>query len=87
MANNPQAKKRSRQAESARARNASQRSMYRTYLKRVNTAVAAGDKEAAAAALADAVPVLDKLVGKGILHKNKASRHKSRLHSQIDALG
>ncbi len=61
--------------------------MYRTYLKRVNAAVATGDKEAAAAAFADAVPVLDKLVGKGILHKNKASRHKSRLHAQIEALG
>ena len=61
--------------------------MYRTYLKRVNTAVESGDKDAAAAALAAAVPVLDKLVGKGILHKNKASRHKSRLHAQIEALG
>ena len=61
--------------------------MYRTYLRRVNAAVATGDKEAAAAAFADAVPVLDKFVGKGILHKNKASRHKSRLHAQIEALG
>ena len=61
--------------------------MYRTYLKRVNAAVDAGDKEAAAAALADAVPILDKLVGKGILHRNKAARHKSRLHAQIQALG
>ena len=86
MANNPQAKKRARQAESARGRNASQRSMYRTYLKRVNAAVATGDKEAAAAALADAVPILDRLVGKGILHRNKAARHKSRLHAQIQAL-
>lgn len=63
------------------------RSMYRTYLKRVNVAVETGDKEAAAAALADAVPVLDKLVGKGILHRNKAARHKSRLHAQIQDLG
>lgn len=61
--------------------------MYRTYLKRVNVAVESGDKEAATAALADAVPVLDKLVGKGILHRNKAARHKSRLHAQIQALG
>ena len=87
MANNPQARKRSRQAESRRTRNASQRSMYRTYLKRVNTAVAAGDKEAAAAAFDAAVPVLDKLVRRGILHRNKAARHKSRLHAQIQALG
>ncbi len=61
--------------------------MYRTYLKRVNTAVAAGDKEAAAAAFDAAVPVLDKLVRRGILHRNKAARHKSRLHAQIQALG
>ena len=61
--------------------------MYRTYLKRVNAAVEAGDKEAAAAALDNAIPVLDKLVGKGILHRNKAARHKSRLHAQIQALG
>ena len=87
MANNPQARKRSRQAESRRARNASQRSMYRTYLKRVNAALAAGDKEAAAAAFETAVPALDKLVGRGILHRNKAARHKSRLHAQIQALG
>ena len=86
MANNPQAKKRARQAQARRTRNASQRSMYRTYLKRVNAAVAAGDKEAATAAFAAAVPILDKLVGKGILHKNKASRHKSRLHAQVQAL-
>ena len=86
MANNPQAKKRTRQAESHRTRNASQRSMFRTYLKRVQAAVEAGDKEAATAAFAAAVPVLDKFVGKGILHKNKAARHKSRLHAHISAL-
>ena len=86
MANSPQAKKRARQAAPRRARNASLRSMYRTYLKRVNAAVETGDKEAATAAFADAVPVLDKLVGKGILHRNKAARHKSRLHAQIQAL-
>ena len=61
--------------------------MYRTYLKRVTAAVAAGDKEAATAAFGAAVPILDKFVGKGILHKNKAARHKSRLHAQINALG
>ncbi len=61
--------------------------MYRTYLRRVTAAVAAGDKEAATAAFVAAVPILDKFVGKGILHKNKAARHKSRLHAQIDALG
>ena len=61
--------------------------MYRTYLKRVDAAVETGDKEAATAAYTSAVPVLDKLVGKGILHRNKAARHKSRLHAKIQALG
>ena len=61
--------------------------MYRTYLRRVNDALETGDREAATAAFANAVPVLDKLVGKGILHRNKAARHKSRLHARIQALG
>lgn len=60
--------------------------MYRTYLKKVAAAVEARDKEAAQAAYAAAVPVLDRLAGRGILHKNKAARHKSRLSAKINAL-
>ena len=60
--------------------------MYRTYLKKVVAAVEAKDKDAAQAAFAAAVPVLDRLAGRGILHKNKAARHKSRLSAKIKAL-
>ncbi len=87
MANSPQAKKRARQAIKRRARNVSRRSTYRTHLKRVIAAVEANDKEAAQAAFTAAVPVLDRMACRGILHKNKAARHKSRLNGKIKALG
>lgn len=86
MANSPQALKRVRQAEKARSRNASQRSMMRTYLKKVVNAIHAGDKEAAVAAYKEAVPYIDRSAGKGLIHANKAARHKSRLNTQIRAL-
>lgn len=86
MANSAGSKKRARQAEQRRQHNASLRSMTRTYLKRVVSAVAAGDKEAAQAAYTAAVPMLDKAASKGIFHKNKVARHKSRLSAQIKAL-
>lgn len=86
MANSPQAKKRALQADKARARNASQRSMARTYLKKVVNAIKAGDKATAQAAYTAAVPVIDSMADKGIMHKNKAARHKSRLNAQIKAL-
>lgn len=86
MANTPQAKKRARQNDKARAHNASLRSMARTYIKNVVKAIKTGDAEAAKAAYAAAVPVIDRIADKGILHKNKASRHKSRLNAQIKAL-
>lgn len=86
MANSPQAKKRARQNEKSRIHNQSLRSMVRTYLKKVIAAIEAGDVEAAKAAYAAAVPVLDRVADKGIIHKNKASRHKSRLNTKIKAL-
>lgn len=86
MANSPQAKKRARQAIQNRARNASQRSMVRTELKKVVAAIAKGDKQAANDAYNTAVPVLDRMADKGIFHKNKAARYKSRLNAQIKAL-
>lgn len=86
MANSPQAKKRARQNEQARKHNAGLRSMARTYLKKVDAAIEAGDAEQAKAAYAAAVPVLDRIADKGIIHKNKAARHKSRLNSKIKAL-
>lgn len=86
MANSPQARKRARQAERHRARNVSHRSTVRTYIKKVVAAVETGDAEAASAALKDAIPVIDKMAGKGIMHRNKAARHKSRLSAKVNAL-
>jgi len=86
VANTPQAKKRARQNDKARKHNASLRSMVRTYLKRVNAAIESGDAEKAKTAYAEAVPLLDRVADKGIFHKNKAARHKSRLNAQIKAL-
>ncbi|GAA6150745.1 30S ribosomal protein S20 [Pseudoteredinibacter isoporae] len=86
MANSPQAKKRARQNEKARQHNASLRSMVRTYIKKVIAAVDSGDVEAAKAAYAAAVPVIDRIADKGIIHKNKAARHKSRLNAQVKAM-
>ena len=60
--------------------------MVRTYIKRVNAAIESGDKASANEALASAIPVIDRMVSKGIMHKNKAARHKSRLNAKINAL-
>jgi small subunit ribosomal protein S20 len=86
VANSPQAKKRARQANVSRVRNASQRSMVRTYIKKVLASIEAGDKASATSAYAEMVPVLDRMADKGIFHKNKAARYKSRLNAQIKAL-
>ena len=86
MANSPQAKKRARQAEKRRTQNNGQRSLVRTVIKKVITAVDAGDVETAQAAYNSAVPVIDRMADKGILHKNKAARHKSRLNTHVKAL-
>lgn len=86
MANTPSAKKRAKQAEKRRSHNASLRSMVRTYIKNVVKAVDAKDLPKAQAALVAAVPVIDRMADKGIIHKNKAARHKSRLAAAIKAL-
>ncbi|MDO8331484.1 MAG: 30S ribosomal protein S20 [Fluviicoccus sp.] len=86
MANSAQAKKRARQNEQQRKHNASLRSMVRTYIKKVVAAIASGDKAAASAAYTTAVPVIDRIADKGIIHKNKAARHKSRLNGHIKAM-
>ena len=62
------------------------RSMMRTHVKKVVYAIEAGDKTAAQDAYKEAVPVLDNMARKGLVHKNKAARHKSRLNAQIQAL-
>ena len=86
MANSPQAKKRARQAEKRREHNASLRSLVRTVIKKVYAAVSRGDAAAAKNAYDHAVPVIDRMADKGIIHKNKAARHKSRLNAQVKAL-
>lgn len=86
MANTAQARKRARQAEKRRTHNASQRSMVRTYIKRVRSTIDSGDHEAARAAYDEAVPVIDRMADRGIMHKNKAARHKARLNAAVKAL-
>ena len=86
MANSPQARKRARQAEKRRTHNSSLRSLVRTVIKKVNAAINSGDSAAAKSAYDSAVPVIDRLADKGIIHKNKAARHKSRLNAQVKAL-
>jgi len=87
VANTPSAKKRAKQAEKRRSHNASLRSMVRTYIKNVVKAIEAKDLELAKNAYTLAVPVIDRMADKGIIHKNKAARHKSRLNDRIKALG
>jgi small subunit ribosomal protein S20 len=86
LANIKSAKKRAIQAEKNRRHNASRRSMMRTYLKRVNAAIETKDKEAANTAMKDVAPMLDRYATKGLISKNKAARHKSRLNAKIKAL-
>lgn len=86
MANSAQARKRARQADKRRLSNQAQRSQMRTYIKKVTKVIAAGDKENAIAAYREAVPVIDGSVNKGLMHINKAARHKSRLNAQIKAM-
>jgi len=86
LANSPQAKKRARQADKRRLLNASQRSAMRTSTKKVLKAISAGDKAGAEEAYKAAVPMLDRMAGRGLIHKNKAARHKSRLSKHIRAL-
>lgn len=86
MANSAQAKKRARQAEDARQRNAGQRSAMRTTVKKLQAAIESGDKEQATAAFNAAVPALDKMARKGVIHKNTAARSKSRLNNAVRAL-
>ena len=86
MANSAQAKKRARQADKHREHNTALRSKLRTFVKKVVKAIGAGDKAQAEAAYKEAVPMVDKMASKGLIHKNKAARHKSRLNARIRAL-
>ena len=86
MANTAQARKRARQNEVARRHNASFRSMVRTYIKRVVAAIKEGNYENATAAYERAVPVIDRMADKGIIHKNTSARPNRRLNTAILAL-
>jgi len=86
VANIKSAAKRARQSEKTRKHNMGLRSMMRTKIKNVVKACNAGDKDAAAAAYKEATPVIDRMINKGIVTKNKAARHKSRLNARIKAL-
>lgn len=86
MANIKSAQKRSRQADKTRLHKMGLRSKMRTHIKAVLTAVEKGDKDAAAAAYKAAVPVIDNMITKGVVNKNKAARHKSRLNKMVKAL-
>ena len=86
MANSPQARKRARQADIHNKRNAAARSKFRTAIKKVVYAIEAGDKAAAEAAYKAATPVIDSTCSKGLIHQNKAARHKSRLNNSIRAM-
>lgn len=86
MANSKTAKKRALQSEKRRQHNASRRSMLRTYIKKVIAAIKSGDKAAAVEAFNAAQPIVDRMATKGLIHKNKAARHKSRLNAKIKAI-
>jgi small subunit ribosomal protein S20 len=87
MANSPQSKKRARQNEARFAVNKARRSRIRTFIRKVEEAIASGDKVAAAAALQAAQPEMMRGVTKGVLHKNTVARKVSRLAARVKALG
>ncbi len=87
MANSPQSKKRARQNERRFEINKARRSRIRTFLRKVEEAIASGDQSAAKDALKTAQPELMRGVTKGVVHKNTASRKMSRLSSRVKALG
>ena len=86
MANSPQSKKRARQSEARYAVNKARRSRIRTYLRKVEEAIASGDQASAADALKNAQPELDRGVSKGVLHKNTVARKMSRLAARVKAV-
>ncbi len=86
MANTPQSKKRARQNETRFQINKARRSRIRTFLRKVEEAIASGNKETASEALRTAQPELMRGVTKGVLHKNTAARKISRLSARVKTL-
>ena len=87
MANIKSAEKRAKQAVKRREHNVAARSRLRTSIKKVLAAITAGNKDEATNAYKAAQPVIDTMVTKGIIHSNKAARHKRELNARIKALG
>jgi len=87
MANSPQSEKRARQNDRNRLVNKNRRSRIRTFIRKVEEAIAGGDKESALVALRSAQPELMRGVSKGIFHKNTAARKMSRLAARVNAIG
>lgn len=87
MANHESALKAHKQSEERRERNRQYRTRLRHALKAMRTAISKGDKETALAKLSDTVSLIDKLVGKGVIHDNAAGRYKSRLMKRINRTG
>lgn len=86
MANTASARKRIRQTARRTARNQARKSRMRTFVKKVEAAIAGGDKEAATAALREAQPEMQRAAGKGVTHRNTVGRKLSRLSARIKAL-
>lgn len=86
MANHKSAKKRIRQTIKKTAVNRRNRSSLRTQIKKLRTALAGGDKQLSTELLTPTVALIDKSVNKGVLHKNTAARHKSRLTKHVNEL-
>jgi len=86
MANHKSALKRVRQTEKRKDVNRSNRSKLRTSIKKLRTAITGGDKSAAPEILLSSVSLIDKAVNKGIIHRNTAARHKSRLTKHVNAI-
>jgi small subunit ribosomal protein S20 len=87
MANSPQSKKRARQIVRRTEINTARRSRIRTFLRRVEEAIASGDGERAKSALREAQPELMRGVSRGIYHRNTAARKMSRLSARVKAIG
>ncbi|HQT75448.1 MAG: 30S ribosomal protein S20 [Rhodospirillales bacterium 20-64-7] len=86
MANTASARKRIRQTITRTARNQARKSRMRTFVKKVEAAIASGDKAAASTALQEAQPEMQRASGKGIVHTNTVARKLSRLSARIKAL-
>ncbi len=86
MANTPQSKKRARQSERRKDINKARRSRIRTFLRKVEEAIASGNQEAASTALSAVQPELARGVTKGVLHKNTVARKMSRLSARVKSI-